>query len=84
LFRLFAAFIAPASSIAAALSSDHEVTELDVLDPRRLASARAAQPTRARLSRCLIALLLVLRICLLLATPLDSYAFVHTVMAPPS
>jgi hypothetical protein len=61
--------------------SDHSQW-LDALEPSQLSAATQTPIPRRKLSRGVLALLIVLRIYVLVAAPLVVYAFVHALRTP--
>ena len=57
---------------------------ISALEPDQLVAATMRPLPRRKLSRGVLALLIVLRVFILIAIPIVVYAFVHALLAPQS
>lgn len=60
----------------------YDPTLISALEPDQLVAATMRSFPRRKLSRGLVALLIVLRVYIVIAIPIVVYAFVHALLAP--
>jgi len=64
------------------MSDDHSL--ISALEPGQLAAATARPYPRRKLTRGILALLILLRVFIIVAIPIVIYAFVHALLVNPS
>ena len=60
----------------------HDPALINALEPDQLAAATMRPYPRRKLSRGVLALLIVLRVFIVIAVPIVIYAFVHALLTP--